>query len=147
MFNFRLQTVLDVRKTMEDKALSEFSEQQRELKKEKEVFQSIRQKKNELVDALREIQGKKVSISEITMNSDSIKRCQKNEAIQKERVQEAKIKVNMKKKELIEATKKRKTMEILKSKQLGKYQFEAGVLERTAIEEMVIVRHNRRKQE
>ncbi|MCX5853734.1 MAG: flagellar export protein FliJ [Deltaproteobacteria bacterium] len=147
MFNFRLQTILDVRKTMEDKVLSEFSEKQKELQKEKGVLQSIQQQKKELMDALRDIQGRTVNVSEITMNSDSMKRCQKKESLQKERLREAKMKVNAKREELLEAAKKRKVMETLKTRQLEKYRSDAGVLERKAVDEMAIARHNRRKQE
>jgi flagellar FliJ protein len=147
MFNFKLQTILDVRKTLEDKAVSEFSEQRRALQKEKEAFNSIRLQKKELIDTLREIQGKKVNIVEITINSESIKRYQQDESVQKERVKEAKVKVNIKREELFEATKKRKAMEVLKTRQFEEYQFGVNLLERTAIDEMSIVRHNRRKQE
>jgi flagellar protein FliJ len=147
MFNFRLQTILDVRKTMEDKALSEFSEQKKEFQKEKEILRSIQNQKKKLIDALREIQGKTVNISEINTNSESIKRCQKNEAVQKERVLEAKKRVNIKREELLDATKKRKAMEILKSKQFERYKSDANIVERTAVDEMVIVRHNRMERE
>jgi len=147
MFNFRLQTILDVRKTMEDKVLSEFSEKQKELQKEKGVLQSIQQQKKELMDALRDIQGRTVNVSEITMNSDSMKRCQKNESLQKEHLREVKIKVDTKREELLEAAKKRKVMETLKTRQLEKYRSEAAVRERTAVDEMAIARHNRRQQE
>jgi len=147
MFNFRLQTILDVRKTMEEKALSEFSEQKKEFQKEKEILQSIQHQKKELIDALREIQGKTVNVSEINMNSESIKKYQKNEAVQKERVLEAKEKVNIKREELLEVTKKRKAMEILKTKQFERYKYDADIIERTAVDEMAIVRHSRREQE
>jgi flagellar protein FliJ len=147
MFNFRLQTILDVRKTMEDKALSEFSEQKKEFQKEKELLQSIQHQKKRLIDALRELQGKTVNVSEINMNSEGIKRCQKNEAIQKEQVLEAKKKLNTKREELLEASKKRKTMEILKTKQFERYKSDANLVERTNADEMVIVRHNRKEQE
>ena len=106
---------------MEEKALSEFSEQKKEFQKEKEILRSIQHQKKQLIDALREIQGKTVNVSEINMNSESIKRCQKNEAVQKERVLEAKKKVNIKRGELLEVTKKRKAMEILKTKQFERY--------------------------
>ena len=38
-------------------------------------------------------------------------------------------------------------MEILKTKQFEQHQSDANLLERTAIDEMAIVRHNRRKEE
>lgn len=147
MFRFKLQTILDVRKTMEDKVFSELSEKRRALQKEKETFQSIQLKKKELIDTFRELRDKKVAIGDITMHSDNIKRCQKDESVQKERVREAKLKVNMKKEELVEATKIRKAMEVLKTRQYEEYQSDMNMRERTAIDEMAIVRHNRRQTE
>ena len=147
MFNFRMQTVLDVRKTLEDKIISEFSEQQKELQHETESLQIIQQQKAEQIDSLRNIKDKKVPVSEIVMRSARIKKCQGEEATQKETVQNVKKKVDKKRVELLEATKKKKAMEICKTKHLEKYQAEERILERKAIDELVISGHNRRKQE
>ena len=89
MFNFKLQTILDVRKTLEDKVLQEFSQQQKELQKENEQLQSIQRQKRALIDELRNVQGKTVNVSEITMNAEYIKQCLKSEALQQEQVKEA----------------------------------------------------------
>jgi flagellar protein FliJ len=147
MFNFKMQTILDVRKTVEDKVISEFSEQQKQLQKEKDNLQVIQQQKDELIDSLRNMQDKKVNVSDITVRSSSIKRYQKDEALQKEKIQDVIKKVDQKRDELMEATKKKKVMEICKTKQHDQYQSDARMLERKAVDEMVILRHNRRKQE
>jgi flagellar protein FliJ len=146
MFTFKLQSVLDVRKTMEEKAVSQFSEQQQALQKEKDAFHVIQAKKRELVDALKQIQGTTVNVLEITMNSEWIKQCRENELIQQERLREAKIRVDTKRKDLIEAIKQRKAMELLKSKHLEEYKSNVSILERAATDEMVIVRYNRGKE-
>jgi flagellar export protein FliJ len=147
MFDFKLQSVLNVRITQEDKLLQEFSEKQKELFKEHEHLKSIQQDKMLLVDELRNVQGKTVNVTEIAMNTAGIKRYQKFEALQKEQVKEATKKVEEKRTALFEAIKKRKTLENLKSKHFELHQSEANLLERTAIDEMAIVRHKRREQE
>jgi flagellar export protein FliJ len=147
MFNFKLQSVLNVRITQEDRLLQEFSEKQKELCKEREHLKSIQQDKMLLVDELRNVQGKTVNVTEIAMNTDGIKRYQKFEVLQKEQVREATKNVEEKRTALFEAIKKRKTLENLKSKHFELHQSEANLLERTAIDEMAIVRHNRREQE
>jgi len=147
VFNFKLQSVLNVRITQENRLLQEFSEKQKELRKEHEHLKSIQQEKMLLIDELRNVQGKTVNVTEIAMNTDGIKRYQKSETLQKEQVREAQKKVEEKREALFEAIKKRKTMEILKSKQFELHQSEANLLERTAIDEMAIVRHNRRERE
>jgi len=145
MFNFHLQTILDVRKIFEDKALAEFSEQQRELQKEKEALKKIETEKINLINAVRDLQGKSVNIYEIILKSTNVKQCRKKEAEQEIRVTEAGRKVDEKRDELLEASKKRKMMEILKTKAFNKHQAEKNLFERSSIDEMAIVRHNRKE--
>jgi flagellar protein FliJ len=145
MFNFKLQTILNVRKTIEEAALYEFSEQQKALNREMEQLQSIERQKAALLEELRNIQGKVVNVSEIEMKNADSKHCRKREAAQKMRVEEATIKVDGQRQVLLDAAKNRKAMEILKTKQQAKYLSDIDLIERTASDEMTIVRHKRRK--
>jgi flagellar export protein FliJ len=147
MFNFKLQTILDVRKTLEDKVLQEFSQQQKELQKENEQLQSIQLQKTALIDELRNVKGKTVNISEITAKAEYTRQCMKSEELQKEQVKEAARMTDIKKEALFDAIKKRKSMEILKTRQHNQHQSDLNLLERTAIDEMALVRHNRKKEE
>jgi flagellar export protein FliJ len=147
MFNFKLQTILDVRKTLEEKVLQEFSEQQKELQRENEQLQFIQQQKMSLIDEMRNVKGKTVNVTEITMNAEYIQQCLKSEARQKEQVKEAVRMTDIKKEALFNAIKKRKSMEILKTKQYNQHQSDLNLVEQTAIDEMMIVRHNRKKEE
>lgn len=147
MFNFKLQTVLDVRRTLEDKVLQEFSQQQRELQRGNELLQSIERQKMALIDELRNVQGKTVNVFEITMNADAIKHCLKNETFQRAQVKETARIAGIKGEALLEAIKKRKSMEILETRQYNQHQSDLKLLERTAIDEMALVRHIRKKEE
>lgn len=147
MFNFKLQTILDVRKTLEDKVLQEFSQQQRELQRENEKLQSIQRQTTVLIHELRNVQGKTVNVAEITMNTEYIKQCLKSAALQKEQIKETEKRTEIKKEALFDAIKKRKSMEILKARQYHQHQSDLNLLERTEIDEMVLVRHNRKKEE
>ena len=60
-------------------------------------FNPYSKKRSVLIDELRNVQGKTVNVSEITMNTDGIKKCQKSETLQKEQVKEATKKVEDKK--------------------------------------------------
>lgn len=146
MFNFKLQTILNVRKTFEDEILYEFSEQQKEVLKEEANLLSIKEKIEELIDVLRNIQGKTVSVSDISMNTAGIKYFRVQEDLQKQRVVEAITLMNLKKDALLEAMKKRKALEIIRTKHYEKYKFDADLLERTSNDEMSIVRHIRREE-
>jgi flagellar FliJ protein len=147
MFNFRMQTVLDVRKTLEEKIISEFSEKQRELQQETETLQLLQQQKAGLIDSLKGIQDQRVPVAEIAMQSSGIRRCQQQETQQQETVRDCAMKVDKKRDELLEATKKKKAMEICKTRHFERYQAEKRTLERTTIDELVIAGHNRRKEE
>ena len=132
---------------MEEKAIAQLSEQQRALQKEKEAFQAIRLQKQELIDALRQIQGRRVTVLEIMMNAADIQQCRESELMQQERLRDAKTKVDARRRELIEAVKQRKSMERLKTRHWEEYRSNADMLERAATDEMGIVRHSRRKEE
>jgi flagellar export protein FliJ len=147
MFNFKLQTILDVRKMLEDKFLQEFSQQQREFQREHERLQSIQRQKTVLIDELRNVQGKTVNVSELTMNVENIKHCLKGEARQQEQVREAERLTEIKKETLFDAIEKRKSMETLKTRQYDQHQSDLNLIERTAIDEMAMVHYNRKKEE
>jgi flagellar export protein FliJ len=147
MFHFELQTILNVRKTMEDKVLQEFSQQQRELQRENELLQSIQQRKRSLIDELRNVQGKTVNVTEITANAENIQGCLKSEELQKEQVSKAVRMADIKKEALFDAIKKRKSIETLKTKQFKQHQSALNLLERNAMDEIALVRHNRKEEE
>jgi flagellar FliJ protein len=146
LFKFKLQTILNLRKTLEEKVLLEFSDEQKRLGRENDRLQTIRSNKMALTDELRDIKGKVINISEITLNADGIVLYRKQEEIQREQVKEAVKRVDLKREALFEAMKQRKSMEKVKSRRFEQHLAETDLLERTAIDEMVIVRHNRRKQ-
>jgi flagellar FliJ protein len=147
MFHFKLQSVLDVRKTLEEKVFREFTQLLTELQKENERLQSIQQQKMTLIDELRNVQGKTVNVSEIRMNAEFVKQCLKSETLQQEQVREAERIAEMKKEALYDAVKKRKSMETLKNKQHHQYRYDLSLIDRTAIDEMGIVRYNRKNEE
>lgn len=142
-----MQTVLDVRKSLEEKMVTELSEQQRALQKEEERLRRIEQQKEELIEALRKIQDRKVPVGEIHMQSNGIEQCRRREAAQQETVRDLTRKLDRKREELLEASKKKKVMEICKEKHLDKYETERKAVERTTLDELVITGYNRRKEE
>jgi flagellar export protein FliJ len=147
MFKFKFQTILDVRKMLEEKSLQEFSQQQIECQRENEQLSKIQNQKTTLIEELRHVQGKTVNVSEIMMNVENIRRCLKREAVQQEQVREAERLTEVKKEALFDAIGKRKSMETLKTRQYDQHLSDMNLIERTAIDEMAIVRHNRKQEE
>jgi flagellar export protein FliJ len=147
MFRFRLQSVLDVKIMQEDMAQSNFARQQDALTKEKEDLLAIQQQKEQLINTLRETRGQRISLPDLLLNTTGVKQCLKCEALQQTRVHQAAVESDRQRGALIEASQKRKAMEILRTKMQQKHQFAAEQLERAAIDEMAIVRHQRRERD
>lgn len=146
MFQFTLQTILDVRNTIAEKALIEFSSQQRELQKEKELLQAIREQIAGYMESLRGLSGKTVRTDDITLHTIRISASRREEEKQLKRIEAAGLLLEKKKAALIKATRDRKSMEILKAKHYEKYLFETNQLEQMANDEITIVRHGRREE-
>jgi flagellar FliJ protein len=146
MFKFKLQTLLDVRKTLEEKGLFEFTVQQKALQQEEETLAAIRQRLAALVDGLRGLTGKRVMAAEIAMSLTEIKHCRENEESQQERVCEAERELERKRQVLLEAMKKRKAMEIIKGKRQEEYLAQMNLREQGDNDERTIARHQRREE-
>lgn len=137
--------LLDVRKAIEERIISECSERQRVLQKEKEALEGLRQQNSELIQALRSITDRTVPAADISMQAAHIKRRRLEEALQERSVRNAEQKLNEKREELIEAAKKKKTMEIYRSRHLERHQAQERSLERNVVDELAITRHGGRK--
>lgn len=145
MFNFKMQTVLDVRQAIADKITAELSEQQIKLKQEQDQLDMIRQQKTDLVGALRSMQDKAIPVADIIMNKACFTKHRQEEVRQQEKVDILTGNVELKRDELIEAQKKKEAMEICKTKHFEEYRHEEKRVERSALDEMVIARQNRRE--
>lgn len=147
MFRFRLQSVLDVKIMLEGLAKTNLASQQRVLEKEKEELLAIRLQKNRLIETLREAGGKRISLADLVLDTAGVKQWLKCEEVQAGRVAEAAAESDRQREALLAAAQKRKAMEILKAKKVQQHQAHADLLERAAIDEMAIVRHQRRERD
>lgn len=144
MFRFRLQSVLDVKVMREGQAQTSLAKQQRLLAQEEEELQTIRLRKDELIETLRETRGKGVSLADLMLDTAGVKQWLQRQEVQEGRVAAAVAESDRQREALLAAAQERKAMEILKEKMARKHQDHANLLERAAIDEMAIVRHRRR---
>ncbi len=144
MFNFDLQSVLDCRKAVEEKLLVEFSEQKRRLEREKEILTRLRKERTLLVELLKKEQGKVQTAADMALSVSCIKRLREREDDQQGLIKEVMIGLEIKREELLEAVKKAKMMETLKTQQLQEYELSIIALERKASDEMAILRFGRK---
>ncbi|MBI4632620.1 MAG: flagellar export protein FliJ [Deltaproteobacteria bacterium] len=145
MFNFGLQSVLDCRKAVEEKVLVEFSEQKRRLEREKEILAKLRKERMLLIEQFKQKQKTVLNAADIALYISCIIKLQEREADQQGLVREVIAGLEIKREELLEAVKKAKIMETLRSQQLQEYETNILTLERKASDEMAILRFDRRQ--
>lgn len=145
MFNFGLQSVLDCRNAIEEKILVEFSEQKRRLEREKENLSKLRKERMLLVEQFKKKQEVVLSAADIALYVSCIKKVQEKEEDQQGLVRDVMIGLEIKREELLEAVKKAKMMETLKSQQLQEYEANVMDRERKASDEIAIIRFDRRQ--
>jgi len=145
MFIFKMQSVLDYRKHMEGKILDVFSEIKRELEREKEHLKKIMQAKEDNVARLRKMSNETVRAEDIARSVSYIEQLRQDEKKQRIVIDNIKNKLEDKRKELVEAVKKRKVMEKLKENYLREYEEEFLALEQKNSDEISVLKYGRRE--
>ncbi len=144
MFRFRFEQSLNYRKILEDQVLQEFSEQVRDLEREKELLRSIRTGKATVLAELMHKQAGTLTATEISLYFDYLKKLREQEVAQVLRVADKEKSLERKREELTEAMKRRKIMEILKQKKLEHYWKESNDKESVELNEQGITRFLKR---
>lgn len=145
MFVFKLQSVLDYRKNVEEKILNDFSEKKRELKEESLKLKNLEKERADLIEELRNMQGRKVYAEDIAVYVSYVKQVREKEENQKIIIAHVKEQLEAKRKELLEAVKKRKVMEKLKERHVEEDEFNMRALEQKNSDEMSVLRYGRRE--
>lgn len=144
MFKFRLETVLNARKAFEDKLLREFSEKKRELKKEKQVLETLKEERQQSIDHLKRMPDQTVTVAEIAMYTSYIEFLQGRVDYQHMVVSKGQDALEAKRQEVLEAVMKRKVMENLKERAHREYQANIELQERKALDEISLQGFSRR---
>jgi flagellar FliJ protein len=144
MFKFRLETVLNARKAFEDKLLREFSEKKRELEKEKQVLETLKEERQQSIDHLKRMPDQTVTVAEIAMYTSYIEFLQGRVDYQLMVVSKGQDALEAKRQEVLEAVMKRKVMENLKERAHREYQANIELQERKALDEISLQGFSRR---
>ena len=144
MFVFRLESVMNCRKAAEDKALTDFSDEKRDLEKERQQLDRIQEHKVSLIGQLRGMQKDGLKADEIALFMDYIRQVQARLADQENVVRQAAERVSLKREALLAAVKDRKVMETLKARKLQEYIAESNKAEQKQMDETAIFRYVRR---
>ena len=121
MFKFKLETLLRHRKHVEENYQKELSDLRKALVMEKEKLSAFKKKKADYFSALERCRQGKHTASDILPYYRYIDRISEEIETQRQCVMEVKRLLDLKRMELIEAVKKRKTLDRLKDKEASTY--------------------------
>jgi len=145
MFTFKLQSVLDCRKSSEECKLLEFSGKTKELAHEQEVLERLRKERFALAEQLRRTAGRVLDADILSLMVSSIKQMLELEKKQKEILRRVAGELENKKEELLDAVKDRKSMEMLRDRKFREFQENLAGRERRQSDETSIARFVRRE--
>ncbi len=136
-FVFSLQNVLNIKQKLEDAAKQEFSVAKLALDKEEEKLQSLRVRKSQYLAYAEELLQGSLRVREIEENQNAVKVMEDYIEEQKKVVLMAQRNLDTARFRLSEASKERKTYEILREKAFEEFLQEEKRAEGKSIDELV----------
>jgi len=140
MFNFRLQPVLDYRKQLEEKRMLEFADTKRRIDYEKETLKKLRRERADLISRLGKMGESKLSAVDASIYLSYISRMKDEENHREDIICQIRKELKEKRAELVDASKKKKILEILKEKRLKEYRLSLISREQKELDEAGIFR-------
>lgn len=143
MFRFRFETLLTQRRHAEERLQKELAEARRALAAEQAVLAEKKDALRRCAREMRRRQARGFRIADILPYAPYMERLRRDVDAQRKRIAAADQKVHRTRQDLVEALKKRKTLDRLKERQHENYLKEAARLERKFADD-VAGRHQRR---
>jgi flagellar FliJ protein len=146
VFTFKLQSVLDARKTKEEQVLAEFVEQTKALEKERQTLVAMDLEKERLLQRLREEKEKLLRPGDVELQLSYIKAWNRKIALQRNLILKLVQELEKKRRNLLDVMKDRKILENLKERHLKEYNLQQSSREQIAADETAVLRHERKEQ-
>lgn len=144
MYNFNLESVLNHRKLIEENLQKELAILRLSLVDEREKLGKYKESRSKFLEELKRKQEEGTTISDVFLYLPFIEQLSKDIEKQKKNVLELENDVEQKRLDLVEATKKKKTLEKLKEKGLKAYKEEITKNEQEFLNEVAVNRYNGR---
>lgn len=141
-FNFKFQSILDLKIRLEDQKKSKYGEANEELKRQKDKLNVLLDEREYQFNLMREKGKEGVTPKELIVYNNYMNRLKKSIELQNVVVERAKKAVEAARLELVEAAKQRKMFETLKEKKLEEYWEEYYKKEQLALDEIVSYKYN-----
>ncbi len=143
-YRFKLEPVLNHRRLIEETLQKDLAILKISLIYENERLITYEESRIQLLEELQQIQKKGTTISDILLYLPFIEQVSKDIVRQKKRVLELEIKVEHNRKDLLEATKKKKALQKLKEKAFKTYNQKLIKNEQDFLNEVAVSQFNRR---
>ena len=144
MYNFNLESVLNHRKLIEENLQKELAILRLSRVDEREKLGKYKESRSKFLEELKRKQEEGTTISDVFLYLPFIEQLSKDIEKQKKNVLELENDVEQKRLDLVEATKKKKTLEKLKEKGLKAYKEEITKNEQEFLNEVAVNRYNGR---
>ena len=143
MFNFRLQPVLKYRKQVEERLMLEFADRKRNLDCEKETLKKLRRVMAVLISRLKKMGESKLSAADASIYLSYISYIKDEENHRKEIICQIEKELEEKRTKLVNASRKRRILEIIKEKKLEEYRLSLITREQKELDESWLLRFGR----
>lgn len=143
MYRFNLQVLLDYRTRIEEGLQIELSQIRRDLEKEKQLLISYQGKKLHYEEELVRKEEKEINVNEALLYRDFLKGMRVRIKKQRDTVAKVKMDLDKKRKELLDATKKKKVLEKVKERDWKRFMDDLQKRERLFIDEVGIRKYQR----
>ena len=142
-YKFALEALLNHRLHQEEIIQKELAECGCRVRDEKTILTRIQHDKDKAYAEIQQKQLRGIAISEHILYANYLEGLSRNMVVQQEKVKEAEKKYAEKREDLIEAVKKRKTIENLKEKGLTAYSRKLLKLDQDFLDEVAICRFHK----
>ena len=141
-FNFKFQSILDLKTRLEDQKKSKYGEANEELKQQQDKLNVLFEERTYQYNLMRDKVKSGLTPKELIVYNNYMERLRRSIEIQKVVVEKAKKAVEQARLELVEAAKQRKMFETLKEKQLEEYWEDYYKKEQAQLDEIVSYKYN-----
>ena len=145
MYRFKLEALLNHRRHQEEACQKELAKAHRRLSDDRETLEEIKRKKQAYLVQLQLKKKSTTTVTDILLYTDYIQQLSKDIETQAMQVRNSVESVDQKRRDLIAAMKKHKTLKKLKYEEMQAHQRKLMMDERKLMDEFASIRHTRKR--
>ena len=144
-FNFRLESILRHRKLLEDRERTVLSQARTELKVETDHHEDLEKRRQSTIETIVDASSGQIDPLDLDVGRRYLERIGTEIARSEQRLVTLDHAVKTQTRVVVEASKKTKVLDTLKSRKRKEHQVEADKAEQKGVDEIVVIRHVHRE--